>query len=87
MNALSTEELTMLVKLNTERLNKLETLVAAHVTACDERKEDMKQLLQVAQAIEGSVKMAKWMRSFVLYVSSFAGALYGLWKMWKGQPW
>jgi hypothetical protein len=87
MNALPTEELATLVELNTKRLDKMESLLATHIEACNERKEDMKQLLEVAQAIEGSVKMAKWMRSFVLYVSSFAGALYGLWKMWKGQPW
>lgn len=80
----TTADLAKIVELNAERIAVMERLVAKHIETCDENRGDMKKVIELVQAMEGSLKMARWARSFIMYVSGFAGAVYGLWKMYKG---
>lgn len=71
-------------KLSEMRLQQVEKLMSDHITECKDNKEKMDKLLEVSEAIQGSVKMGKWLQSFVLYVISTATAIYGFYKLWKG---
>lgn len=65
------------------RLEATERLITDHVQACNEQREQMKDLIEVVAALQGTMKFANWMKSFLAWAVGVAGSIYGLYKMWK----
>src|SRR5687768_3009981 len=51
------------------QINATNTLITDHINACSERKEQMETLIEIVRALEGSMTFAKWVKSFLMYVS------------------
>lgn len=67
------------------RLALLETLISDHIVACAKNSNDMKTLLEITQAMQGSMKMANWFKKLIVWSASIAGGFYMFWKIWRGQ--
>ena len=65
------------------RLEATEKLISDHVKACEKRSEQLDTLIELVSAMQGSMKMANWMKSFLVWVTGVAGSIYTLYKMWK----
>lgn len=72
-------------EMNTQRIERLEELVADHLTRCNQQQEELAQILEVVRNVNASMKVANMIRRLIIWCGGLAAACFTFYRAYKGQ--